>query len=86
MAESETSTQQHGRTRSFLALSQSFFCRETKSKRSETVAFPLVLVLSLGFVMTKEGGWLVLLLWKICCSQGNRTGQMVMKNKPPICL
>jgi len=41
-------------------------------------------VLSLGFFNDKGGvGWL-LLFWKACCSQGNRTGQMAMKNKPPI--
>jgi len=58
MAESETSTQQHGRTRSFLALSQSFFCREIKNKPKKwNCCFPLGSGAFPGVCDDKEG-WL----------------------------
>jgi len=88
VAESETSTQLRGRTRSFLPLGQSCFCRERlKTTKEVKLVFPLGSGAFPGVLRQQRrvvGG--LLLLWEVCCSQGNRTGQTATKNKPPICL
>jgi len=60
VAESETSTRLHGKTRSFFPLGQSCFCRERlKTTKEVKLVFSLGFwCFPLGFAMAKEGGWL----------------------------
>jgi len=80
VAESETSMHWRGKIGGFCALSLVLFPNGSKTRqRTWNQGFLL------GLRRRWVGGWL-LLLWKVCGSLCDRTGQTTMKNKSPICL